>query len=82
VALASKGASAVAERLGLPQQAFTYLTSHGTLDQSHMRFFAKLVNGLTDETDREAITNMAREMFALFGGVFASIELEPVHEAA
>ncbi|HRE36118.1 MAG TPA: iron-containing redox enzyme family protein, partial [Sphingopyxis terrae] len=35
VALATRGASAVAKNLGLPPQAFTYLTSHGALDQDH-----------------------------------------------
>lgn len=82
VALASKGAGAVAERLGLPPQAFSYLTSHGALDQSHMRFFATLVNSLEDEDDRAAITTMAQEMFGLFGAMFAALSLEPLHEAA
>lgn len=82
VALAQRGASAVAERLGLPPEAFTYLTSHGALDQHHMAFFAQLVNGLPDE-DGFAILSMAREMFALFGAVFASIDLEEsAHVAA
>jgi len=82
VALAQRGASAVAERLGLPAEAFTYLTSHGALDQDHMRFFARLVNGLADPADRQAITTMAREMFALFGAMFASIRMEPADAAA
>ena len=51
VALASRGAGAVAQRLGLPPQAFTYLTSHGALDQAHMRFFEVLVNWFEDEGD-------------------------------
>jgi pyrroloquinoline quinone (PQQ) biosynthesis protein C len=76
VALASQGASAVAERLGLPPEAFTYLTSHGALDQSHMRFFADLVNGLENEADQQSITSMAREIFGLFGQMFASITME------
>ena len=40
VALATRGAQAIAASLGLPREAFTYLTSHGELDQEHMRFFA------------------------------------------
>lgn len=76
VALAQRGAAAVARRLDLPPGAFTYLTSHGALDQDHMRFFAGLVNGLPDPADHAAIITMAREMFGLFGAVFASIELE------
>lgn len=81
VALAQRGANAVAERLGLPPEAFTYLTSHGALDQHHMAFFAGLVNGLPNE-DRDAILSMAREMFGLFGAVFASIELEDAQHVA
>jgi len=77
VALASRGAAAVAERLGLPPEAFSYLTSHGALDQSHLRFFADLVNGLEDEADRQSIVAMAQEIFALFAAMFAAIEMEP-----
>ena len=78
VALATRGAGAVAARLGLPPEAFTYLTSHGALDQAHMRFFEALVNGLDRDDDRAAVRDMAREIFALFGAMFAAIELEPL----
>ncbi|MCJ2178291.1 AMP-binding protein [Novosphingobium album (ex Hu et al. 2023)] len=81
VAIAQRGASAVAENLGLPPEAFTYLTSHGALDQDHMAFYAELVNGLQREEDRAAILQMAREMFGLFGGVFASIDMEEEEDA-
>lgn len=76
VALAQRGATALAGTLGLPPQAFTYLTSHGALDQDHLRFFARLVNDMADPGDRAAITRMAKDTFALYGAVFASIELE------
>lgn len=82
VAFATRGAGAVARNLGLPPQAFTYLTSHGSLDQEHMAYFARLVNGLERQDDREAIVTMAQEMFRLFGGVFASIDLEAAHAFA
>ena len=81
-AFAQRGASAVAQSLGLPPEAFTYLTSHGMLDQDHMEFFSSLVNGFEDAVDREAVTQMAQEMFNLFGGVFASVELERADVAA
>lgn len=77
VALASRGAGAVAQRLGLPPEAFTYLTSHGALDQTHMRFFEALVNEFEDEADKAAVRDMAREVFGLFGAMFAAIEMEP-----
>ncbi|MFM6831524.1 MAG: AMP-binding protein [Novosphingobium sp.] len=82
VALATRGAGAVAKNLGLPPEAFTYLTSHGSLDQDHMRFFAEVVNGLERPEDRTAIVTMAREIFHLYAGVFASVDLESPHVAA
>ena len=80
--LAGRGASAVARNLGLSPEAFTYLTSHGALDQDHLVFFANLVNALDLEEDRAAILQMAREMFALFGDMFAALDLEPLDVAA
>lgn len=82
VALATRGAGAVAKRLGLPPEAFTYLNSHGALDQSHVRFLENLVNRFEDESDRAAVIGMAREIFGLFGAMFASIDMEPVDVAA
>lgn len=82
IALASSGADAVRTSLGLPAEAFTYLTSHGALDQDHMRFFEQLVNGLDDPADEAAIITMANDMFDLFRGVFAGIPIEDGFEAA
>lgn len=82
IALASNGAEAVRSSLGLPSSAFTYLTSHGALDQDHMRFFETLVNGLDDRADQDAIVAMANEIFDLFGGIFAAIPMEDGREAA
>lgn len=82
VALAQRGAGAVAAQLGLPPEAFTYLTSHGALDQEHMTYFADTVNRLTDTSDRQAIISMAIDIYRLFGAVFASIALEGVDVAA
>ncbi len=82
IALASHGASAVQAALGLPDGAFRYLTSHGAIDQDHMVFFEKLMNRVDQEDDRRAIVEMAKDIFRLFGGMFASIELEAAHAAA
>lgn len=38
IAMATSGAAAVQQALGLPPSAFRYLTSHGSLDQDHMLF--------------------------------------------
>lgn len=73
IQLASLGADAVRGSLGLPQSAFTYLVSHGALDQDHIAFLKTLLDGVEDAEDRAAITHMARRMFGLFGDLFRSI---------
>ncbi|GLR46351.1 AMP-binding protein [Sphingomonas astaxanthinifaciens] len=82
IAMASNGAAAVERNLGLPKKAFTYLNSHGALDQDHMVFFQGLMNRIENPADQAAIIAMARDMFGLFGGIFASIELEGLPHAA
>jgi len=82
IAMASNGAAAVQRRLGLPKSAFRYLYSHGSLDQDHMKFFERLMNRIEDPDDQAAIIAMAKDMFRLFGGLFAAIELEGVRSAA
>ena len=82
ILMAQTGAKAVQASLGLPPQAFRYLTSHGALDQQHMAFFERLMNRIDDPDDQAAIIAMARDMFGLFGGIFAGIDLEAPRAAA
>ena len=71
--LATQGAEALMRALHLPPNCFRYLTSHGTLDLSHMQFFQGLMNRIDDERDKEAIIHMAKRMFILFANVFRAI---------
>lgn len=71
--LATMAADALQASLGLPRAAFTYLLSHGALDQDHMKFYEKLVNRIDDPQDRRDIIHMARVMFRLFADVFRGI---------
>lgn len=71
--LATHGAKAVKDSLGLPGKAFSYLTSHGALDQDHIAFLQRLLDGVEDEADQAAIVHMAKRMFILFANVFAAI---------
>jgi heme oxygenase len=82
VAMASRGADAIQRSLGLPDRAFTYLTSHGALDLEHLRFFATLMDRIEDAADQKAIIDMASEMFRLFADMFRGIDLEVRDEAA
>jgi len=71
--LATHGAKAVQTSLGLPEAAFTYLSSHGSLDQEHILFLKDLVDGVEDEADQAAIIHMANRIFVLFADMFAAI---------
>jgi heme oxygenase len=73
VRLATQGASAVAASLNLGPECFSYLSSHGALDQDHLVFFQRLMDEIDDAEDQRAIITVAREVFALFADVFRSI---------
>ena len=83
VLLATAGASAVQKSLGLPPSAFRYLTSHGSLDQDHLKFFEKLMGEVTDPADKAAIIEVAKRVFVLFADIFRAIPRAeaPVHAA-
>lgn len=71
--IATQGAAAIKKGLNLPQNAFTYLFSHGSLDLEHMNFFKKTVNLLTDPEDQSAVIEVARTAFVLFAELMRSI---------
>lgn len=71
--LATMAAEALQQSLKLPRAAFTYLLSHGALDQEHMKFFEAQVNQITDPQDQQDIIHMAKIMFRLFADVFRTI---------
>jgi len=73
VSLAHLAANAIQQRLGLPAGAFSYLTSHGSVDQAHIRFLAELVNRLDQADDVAAVSHSAGMFFRLYGDVFRSI---------
>ena len=70
IALATRAAMITRDALGLPPQAFSYLTSHGSLDREHMQFFRKLMNRINEETDRRAIVHAAKVFYRLYGDIF------------
>ena len=66
----------IRQRLQLPEQAMSYLTSHGSLDQEHIQFFAKLMDQLSDPADQQAVIHMARRMYRLYGDLFRSLPMD------
>lgn len=76
ISLATMAADIIQQRLHLPDKAFSYLRSHGSLDQEHMVFFEKLMNGIEDARDRDDIVHAARRFFRLYGDIFRAIDAE------
>jgi electron transfer flavoprotein alpha subunit len=73
VQLATQGASAVAKSLALGARCFTYLSSHGALDQEHMAFFQRLMDEVDRPEDQAAIIEVAQGVFARFAEMFRTI---------
>lgn len=72
-ALATHAAQTIRSALGLPAAGFSYLNSHGALDQEHVRFFEDLVNRLTADEDKSAVIHCARMFYRLYGDIFRSL---------
>ena len=79
VALALNAADAIQRALALPNKAFTYLRSHGTLDQQHVGHLASIVDRFDPAADLPAIVTCARSMFQLYGNVFRSLAVDDAH---
>jgi pyrroloquinoline quinone (PQQ) biosynthesis protein C len=73
VNLAHLAAGAIQKYLGLPDSAFHYLTSHGSVDQEHIRFLENLLNRLEDADDQAAVLHGANMFYRLYGDVFRSL---------
>ena len=73
VQLASRAAVIIKERLRLPDNAFRYLTSHGALDQSHIKFFEGLMNRIDQLEDQKTLIHCARMFYQLYGNIFSGL---------
>jgi pyrroloquinoline quinone (PQQ) biosynthesis protein C len=82
VSLALLAADQIQKPLALPDAAFSYLRSHGTLDQEHVQHFQLLMDQITDPDDQADIVHAARVFFRLYGDVFRGLPLPKVHPAA
>ena len=73
VAIATMAANTIQKSLGLPDRAFTYLLSHGDIDQDHVKFLESLVNRIEDPRDRRDVIHCARRFFYLYGQIFRTL---------
>jgi pyrroloquinoline quinone (PQQ) biosynthesis protein C len=82
VALALEAADAIERTLGLPAKAFTYLRSHGELDQQHVCDLHSILARLTDPADHAAILQCARAVYWLYGSMLRGLDEVSVPLAA
>ena len=75
IKVATEAADKLRARLALPKKAFTYLSSHGSLDVSHMSFYEKLVNRIENPGDRAFVIHCAKRFYKLYGDVFRALPL-------
>jgi hypothetical protein len=74
IALADLAAGTIADKLQLPKQAFSYLSSHGALDQDHIKFFQSLMAQITDPAEQQLIIDAAKRFYRLYGDIFRSLD--------
>jgi len=80
VALATQAAEKIESALKLPKTAFSYLTSHGSLDIGHVDFYEKLMNRLESEEDKQAVIHCANMFYKLYGDIFRSLPLITIQQ--
>ena len=76
VKMADQAAESIQKALGLPNNAFSYLRSHGALDQEHIKFFENLMNTIDDPVDQQQIIHCANVFYKLYGNVFRELREE------
>jgi len=74
VALALRAADRIQATLALPDGAFTYLRSHGQLDQQHVLDLQDILARLTDADDQAAVIRSARVLYWLYGSMFRALD--------
>ncbi len=80
IALATQAAGAIREGLQLPPTAFSYLSTHGSLDIGHMDNYRDLMNRLDDPADQQAVIHASKVVYQLYADMFRGLpRLEPAH---
>lgn len=84
IALATNAAGSIREHLSLPETAFSYLSSHGSLDIEHMQTYRHLMNQLDDPEDQAAVIHASKVVYRLYTDMFRGLprDAETEHAAA
>ena len=73
IALATHAADSIREHLELPAAAFSYLSSHGSLDVGHMETFRTLMDRLDDPQDQAAVIHTSKIVYRLYTDMFREL---------
>ena len=73
VNLADYAADQIQATLQLPELAFSYLRSHGSIDQSHIQHLEKLIDRFTEPEEQELLIHKTKMFYRLYKGVFDSV---------
>jgi thiaminase len=82
IALATQAADSIRQRLDLPQSAFSYLSSHGSLDIEHMQVYRRLMNRLEDPDDQAAVIHASTVVYRLYTDMFCGLPHDREHRHA
>lgn len=75
IRVADEAAESIQRSLNLPNSAFSYLRSHGKLDQQHVQFFRQLMDRIEDEHDQYQILHSAKVFYFLYGNIFRTLDV-------
>ena len=73
VKAATLAARNIQQGLNLPDKAFSYLLSHGDLDQDHIKFFESLMDKITNPDQQALVVHCAKVFYRLYGDIFRSL---------
>lgn len=74
IRIADLAADKIQQALDLPNKAFSYLRSHGALDQEHIVFFEGLMNRIEDPREQQLIVHSATMFYQLYGNIFRQLD--------
>lgn len=73
IAMADNAASSIQNTLSLPDKAFSYLRSHGSLDIEHVKFFELLMEKITDKAEQDVIVQSCKIFYLLYANIFRGL---------
>ncbi|WP_439135389.1 TenA family transcriptional regulator [Pseudomaricurvus sp.] len=76
VKIADLAADKIQTALHLPDSAFSYLRSHGCIDQEHIQFFENLMNRIDDVNEQNQIVHSARMFYQLYHNIHCELRPE------